>query len=175
MRLGYEVINKMLLLLQSMKSHNTYTVDDARRVLENYCVYQERCHKEVVNKLKSMHMIPQAIDIIVAQLITNNFLNETRFAKTFVRGKFRIKKWGKFRLTQELKQRDISAYNISEALKQISEMEYETTLHDLAVKKAESLTESNIWKKRKKLSDYLLYRGWETHLVYSKVNELLPT
>ncbi|WP_338732448.1 regulatory protein RecX [Mangrovimonas cancribranchiae] len=157
-----------------MPQHKTYTVDEAKRTLENYCAYQERCHKEVVDKLQQMHMIPQAIDVIVSHLIENNYLNETRFAEAFVRGKFRLKKWGKHRLKRELKQRNISTYNITKALAQISEVEYYETFHMLASKRLNAIKETNAWKKRKKLANYLLYRGWESHLVYEKVNELIP-
>ncbi|GAL68299.1 regulatory protein RecX [Jejuia pallidilutea] len=70
-----------------MHTKKTYTVQEATRKLERYCAYQERCHKEVRQKLVSMHMIPEAIDVIIVHLLEHNYLNETRFAKTFVRGK----------------------------------------------------------------------------------------
>lgn len=156
-----------------MYQRQTYTVIEAKKKLENYCAYQERCHKEVQQKLKDMLMIPEAIDVVMAHLLEHNFLNEERFAKTFVSGKFKIKKWGKRRLTQELKQKDITKYTINLALKTISDKEYIETFNDLAEKKLQSIRESNILKKKKKLADYLLYRGWESHLVYDKVNELV--
>jgi|SRR5690606_16142352 regulatory protein len=156
-----------------MQPHKTYTVDEARKKLESYCAYQERCHKEVVQKLYSMHMIPEAIDTIVVHLLQHNFLNEERFAKAFVSGKFRIKKWGKQRITMELKQKDISKTIITSALKTISDADYLNTFHALAEKKANSIKDTNKLKKKKKLADYLLYRGWESHLVYDKVNELI--
>ncbi|MDT0538422.1 regulatory protein RecX [Croceitalea sp. P059] len=149
------------------------TLREAKRKLENYCAYQERCHKEVIEKLKGMRMIPEAIDQIVTQLIEDNFLNEERFAKSFARGKFNIKKWGKNRIVNELKQRQISRYNITAALKEIDEETYIETLDTLAKKRLEQITETNLQKKRKKLADYLLYRGWESHLVYEKLRELI--
>ena len=155
-----------------MKPVKTYTLEEAKRSLENYCAYQERCHKEVVQKLREMRMIPEAIDVVVVHLLEHDFLNETRFSKTYARGKFRVKKWGKKRIELELKKRDISAYNIKEALKDISDTNYLKTFHELAEKKAASIKETNPLKKKKKLADYLLYRGWESHLVYDKVNEL---
>ena len=156
-----------------MHSKKTYTVQEATKKLEHYCAYQERCHKEVNQKLKDMHMLPEAIDIIVVHLLEHNFLNEERFAKAFVRGKFRIKAWGRRRLTYELKKKDISKVNINQALTEIGIEEYNEVFHDLAEKKANSIKESNKYKKRKKLIDYLLYRGWESHLVYEKANELI--
>ena len=156
-----------------MHKKPTYTVNEALKKLEYYCAYQERCHKEVEQKLYNMDMIPLAKEKIIMHLIEHNYLNEERFAKAFVRGKFRIKKWGKSRIIRELKFKGISKYNIDTALKEISEEDYFTTLHDLAEKKVNSMTEKNIYKKKKKVVDYLLYRGWESSLVYEKVNELI--
>ena len=155
-----------------MNVHKVYTVEEAKRKLEQYCGYQERCHQDVQKKLESMHMIPQAIDLIIVHLMDNNFLNEERFAKAFVRGKFRIKKWGNYRITQALKQKGITKNLITSALKEISSTDYLATFHELAEKKATTIKETNPQKKKKKLADYLLYRGWESHLVYDKVNEL---
>ncbi|WP_224489139.1 regulatory protein RecX [Robertkochia flava] len=141
--------------------------------MEHYCAYQERCHKEVISKLTAMKMIPLAIDTIVAHLIEHNFLNEERFAKEFARGKFRVKKWGRKRIERELKLREISRFNIRTAMEEIPENSYINTLHELASRRLESLREPNKLKAKKKLADYLLYRGWESHLVYEKINELI--
>ena len=156
-----------------MNLQKTYSVDEAQKVLENYCAYQERCHKEVKDKLLQMRMIPDAIDNIIVHLITNNYLNEERFAKAFARGKFKIKKWGKNRIVRELKYRQISKYSIDIALKEIDLEEYHSTLHKLTLKRIAQVKESNIYKKKKKVIDYLLYRGWESHLIYEKLNELI--
>jgi len=155
-----------------MQTKKTYTVQEATKKLEHYCAYQERCHQEVRRKLKSMHMIPEAIDVIIVHLLQHNFLNETRFAKTYVSGKFRIKAWGRRRLTAELQQKDISKVNINQALAEIEESEYIEVFNNLAEKKANSITETNKYKKKQKIIDYLLYRGWESHLVYEKAREL---
>lgn len=156
-----------------MISQKTYTVDEALQKMQSYCSYQERCHKEVRQKLKEMRMIPEAIDHIVTGLIQHDFLNESRYAKAFVRGKFRIKHWGKRRLILELRKRDISKVNINLALQEITDADYLETFDKLAEKKYQSIQASNKLKMKKKLADYLLYRGWESHLVYDKVNELI--
>ncbi len=156
-----------------MYQKQTYTVDEAKKKLEHYCAYQERCHKEVRQKLKDMYMIPEAIDVIIVHLLEHNFLNEERFAKTFVSGKFKIKRWGRRRLTLALKRKDISKININQALSEINEHEYIGVFNDLAEKRLPFIKETNKFKKKKKLADYLLYRGWESHLVYDKVNELI--
>jgi regulatory protein len=156
-----------------MPSKKTYTLQEATKKLEHYCAYQERCHKEVRQKLEDMHMIPEAIDVIMVHLLQHNFLNEERFAKTFVSGKFKIKAWGRRRLTYELKKKDISKVNINQALATISEAEYNEFFSYLSEKKANSIKETNIFKKKKKFTDYFLYRGWESYLVYEKANELI--
>ena len=157
-----------------MHPQKTYTVDEARKKLEHYCAYQERCHKEVTQKLYDMKMIPEARDQIIVHLLQHNFLNEERFAKAFARGKFRIKHWGKQRIQLELKRKGIHKTIIAIALKEINDDDYYQTFNVLAEKKAAALRESNLQKKRKKLADYLFYRGWESHLVYDKIRELIP-
>ena len=156
-----------------MTTQKTYTVDEAQKRLEHYCAYQERCHKEVSQKLYEMRMIPEAQDKIIVHLLQHNYLNEERFAKAFVRGKFRIKKWGKQRLKLELKRKGIHKNLIISALKEIDNNDYYDAFNALAEKKVLTITESNIYKRRKKLADYLLYRGWESTMVYEKVHELI--
>lgn len=155
-----------------MDTHKTYTVKEATLKLMNYCAYQERCHHDVEQKLIELRMIPQARQQIIHTLLQDNFLNEERFAQSFARGKFRIKKWGRIRIQQELKRRKISRFNIATALKEINDTEYTETLDQLFKKRLESLTEKNPRKLKKKIADYLLYRGWESHLIYEKLNEL---
>ena len=156
-----------------MIPYKTYTLEEALSKLQNYCSYQERCHQEVRRKLVSMRMIPEAIDQIIVALLDHNFLNEERFAKAYVRGKFRIKKWGRRRLILELKKKEIGTFNINQAISQINELDYLEVFNDLAESRLSFIKESNKLKKKKKLADYLLYRGWESHLVYQKVNELV--
>tara|TARA_R110000796_G_scaffold250788_3_gene380614 strand:- start:17839 stop:18315 length:477 start_codon:yes stop_codon:yes gene_type:complete len=151
----------------------SYTLEEATKKIEGYCAYQDRCHKEVIHKLHEMGMISIAIDQIVVHLVNENYLNEERFAKSYARGKFNIKKWGKKRIENELKQRDISVYNITTALKEINENDYLEALDVLTKKRIAAVHEKNIQKKRKKVADYLLYRGWESHLVYEKITSLI--
>lgn len=150
----------------------SYTLEQALSRLQRYCTYQDRCHIEVERKLTEMRMIPQAKEQIIMSLIEDDYLNEERFALAFVKGKFRIKKWGRIRLKAELKKREISKYLIKSALEQISEKEYLFTFEELANRKANSIKADSILLKKKKLADYLIYRGWESSLVNNKVNQL---
>jgi len=148
------------------------TLKEAIQKIEHYCAYQERCHDEVISKLKSMKLNSNEIDEIIVHLIEDNFLNETRFACSFARGKHRIKFWGKIRIINELKFRNISQYNINIGLAEITPEEYATTFDTLAQRNWESIRESNIQKKRKKCCDFLLRKGFESNLVYEKIKEL---
>ena len=149
------------------------SVEEVKRKLEQYCVYQDRCHKEIEQKLNGYNLIPQAKEAILLHLLEHNFVNEERFAKSFARGKFRIKKWGKQRIVRELKLRDISAYNIKTALKEIEEKEYLQNLYSLVDKKNALIKETNVYKRKQKLFGYLQYRGYETELIFKVINETL--
>ncbi|WP_310594406.1 regulatory protein RecX [Flavobacterium sp.] len=148
------------------------SVKEAIHKIEHFCAYQERCHDEVVQKLRTMKMDSNEIDEILAHLIQENYLNESRFACSFARGKHRIKFWGKVRIVNELKFRNISTYNINLALKEITAEEYDTNFNALAERNWHSIKESNGLKKRKKCCDFLLRKGYENNLVYEKVKEL---
>ena len=151
----------------------SYTVEEAGKRMQQFCAFRERCHKEVVQKLREMGMIPQAIDKIVVSLIEEGFLSEERFAREFALGKFRQKHWGRSRIRRALQERDISEYLIRKALGEIDQETYLTSFDILAEKRWEALKpEKNLQKKKKKLVDYLLYRGWESELVYNKAFEL---
>jgi regulatory protein len=157
-----------------MKSKKlTYTFEELKRKMENYCVYQDRCHQEVEKKLKENQVIPEAREAILLHLMEHDFLNEERFAKSFARGKFRIKRWGRQRISGELKMRDISGYNIKQAMKEIDENEYLDVLNEIAQKRIDSVKETNSFKKRRKVFDYLYRQGFETALINEVLNELM--
>ena len=151
----------------------SYTVKEATIKLMQFCAYRDRSHKEVEEKLSKMNMIPAAQEQIIIQLIQEDFLNEERFARSFVRGKFRIKKWGKIKIKQELKFREISAPIIKNALTEIDQQKYIATLYELAEKKLKLLKEPDKFKKKRKLADFLLRKGYESNLVYETANDLL--
>lgn len=150
-----------------------YTLDEIKRKLEQYCIYQDRCHQEVEKKLKEFRLIDIAREEILLHLMRHDFLNEERFAKSFARGKFRIKKYGKLRITRELKLRNITAYNIASGLKEIDEEEYIATAYELTAKKNQSITETNPFKKKKKITDYMLRKGYEYNLINEAIASVL--
>ncbi|MFD2908391.1 regulatory protein RecX [Flavobacterium ardleyense] len=156
-----------------MKSDKkTYSFTEARAKLEFYCAYQERCYKEVEQKLYEFQLSTSEREQIVIYLIENNFINEERFAQSFVRGKHNYKFWGKNRITNELKFRNISSRIITISLKELPEPTYIANFHTLAEKNWETIKESKGQKKNKKFVDFLLRKGYETHLIYDKLREL---
>ena len=156
-----------------MFQKKSFTVEQIKHKIENYCVYQDRCHKEVERKMAEYNLIPEAKELILLSLMKDDFLNEERFSKSFARGKFRIKNWGKQRIVRELKFRDISAYNIKTALKEIEEEEYVKTIYSITENRNNVISEPNIYKRKKKLVDFLMRKGFENELIFKTVNEVV--
>ncbi len=132
-----------------------------------YCSYQERSHAEAKNRLYGFGLHKTDVETIISKLIEENYLNEERFASGFARGKFRIKKWGRIKISYELKQKQVSTYNLRKALEEIDEEEYQKTIYKLADKKWKLLaksTESPLML-RAKVSSWLISRGFEPMLV----------
>lgn len=151
----------------------TYTVNEALALLMKYCVYQDRCHKEVEEKLQKMNMIPAAKEQIILNLMQEGFLNEERFTRSFVRGKFTIKSWGKLKIKMHLKQKDIPEQLIKIGMQEIDVEEYQNTIHQLAVKKWKLLGNVKDAKTKQKVIQHLQYKGYESDLVYHQVNALI--
>lgn len=160
--------------MKSSSDQKSYTVQEATLKLMQYCAYRDRSQKEVEEKLREMRMIPQACEHIIIKLMQENFLNEERFARSFVRGKFRIKKWGRIKIKQELKLKEISSPLIKIALTEIDDNEYYKTLVELAEKKEGLIKEKDPFKKRQKLINYLLQKGYESSLVFEVSNSVIP-
>ena len=137
-----------------------------------YCAYQERSHKEVNEKLKKFDLTEDERAEIIYHLIQQNYLNEERFAKTYARSKFKFKQWGKNRIKQELKFREISDRNIQSGLNEIPEEDYYSTLQHLLVKKNDSIKESNHFKRKKKLAEFAIRKGFESNLVFEIISQI---
>lgn len=138
--------------------------------MQSWCAYQERSQQDARDKLYELGMWPEAVENIIAQLIQDNFLNEERFAMTFARGKFTIKKWGRIKIKQELKQKRVSDYCLKKALAQIDETEYIETLKKIMESKRKLIKEPNKIKLQYKLMNYALSKGYEKDIVFDVLN-----
>ena len=130
------------------------------------CAYQERCQQEMRDKLYEWGLYPNDVENIIANLITDNFLNEERFAKTYAGGKFRIKKWGRIKIKIELKKRKISDYCIRKAMEEIPDKDYISTLQQLIAKKEKKVKEKKPEVRNYKIAQYVISRGFEGDLVW---------
>lgn len=149
------------------------TKEQALQKLKHYCAYQERCHSEVKEKLYQLGVRKKEHDEIIAALIEEDYLNEERFAVAFAGGKWRIKQWGRTKIKYELKQKQVSEYCIKKALKQIDEEAYLSVLQQLAKEKYASLKNEQYLVRKKKVSNYLIGRGFESILVSQAINQLV--
>ena len=143
---------------------------DAKADLERYCAYQERCQSEVERKMEGMGLRPDERDELLVDLITSGFLNEERYAKAFVRGKFRSNKWGRYKIRQGLKTKRVSVECIAVGLQEIDEDEYMNVLRDLMEQKARSVKDKNTYTRNRKIANYLLQKGFESELVWEEIN-----
>jgi len=143
-----------------------------KKKIEYFCAYQERCHLDVINKLNKLGVFGDNADEYVCYLIDENFLSETRFSEAFVRGKFNYNDWGKNKIIRELKSRNISDWNISNALKQINDLDYNTKLKKLCVKQVE-LSDKPKAELRNKVIKSLSLKGWEIDLIINQINQLI--
>ena len=147
------------------------TASIATEKLKKYCAYQERSHKEVVDKLYKLGLYKNEVDQVLIALIQDDFLNEERFAQAFVSGKFRIKRWGRVKIKSHLKQKHISDYCIKKGMQEIDETEYFETLHYWLERKEREVEEKNEFKKKGKIAAFLIQKGFESNLVWEALRK----
>lgn len=155
------------------KSKKYISPEEALSKLQRYCAYQDRCHKEVRTKLIDLGIFGDTLEEIIADLIQDNFLNEERFARSYARGKFRMRQWGRIRIKRELKLRNISDYCIKKAMEEIEDEIYADTIARLISKKQKETKEKNLFKLRSKIATYLIGKGYESYLAWEKVKALI--
>ena len=156
-----------------MPFKKTLSPEQALQKARHYCAYQERSHSEVKEKLYALGLFRNQVDITLAALIEDNYLNEERFARQFAGGKFRMKHWGRVKIKYALKQKQVSEYCIKKGLREIDESDYAVTLEKLASDRWESLSsEPNLFIKLRKTKDYLLEKGYEPQLISEQLRIL---
>ena len=155
------------------KKTKRHTPKEAKLKAANFCAYQERSQKEVRNKLYDLGLYPDEVEDVLTDLITENFINEERFAKAYVGGKFRVKKWGRKKILLGLQPHQLSPYCIKKGLAEIDEDDYIKTLEDMIAKKDGSIKETNSFKRKNKLATYAQGRGYESELIWNVINRLI--
>ncbi len=152
-----------------MDKLNPWTKDVALAILCKWCSIQERCHSDVRTKLINRQVYGADLEDIIATLIIEGYLNEERYAKAYANGKYKINKWGRNKIIQGLKYKNVSDYSIKKALKEIIDVDYEKNLKRLIEKKTPLIKSANVYEFKKKMSSYLLQKGYK----YVEFSELL--
>lgn len=151
------------------------TKEAALKKAQRYCAYQDRCHQEVRYKLLEWGVYGDTLEEVLVELIEERFLDEERFARSFARGKFRMRQWGRDRIRRELKQRQISAYCLRKALEEIDEADYLATLESILEKRLHQYATDRPFERNQKSAAYAIRRGYEVQLVWETLRGLNET
>jgi len=146
---------------------------DLKTAIYRYCNYQERCHKQVRNKLYDLGATTTEVQQLITDVIEAGLLNEERYARSFARGKFRIKRWGRIKIRQHLKADQVSDYCIKKAMLEIDGDEYTAVLLRLAEKKWNELERENVSARKMKTFRYLLQKGFEADFINDTLKEII--
>lgn len=152
------------------KERKSYTFEEIKQKMMNFCVYQDRCHFEVEQKMKDFLLIPEAKDEILMYLMQENYLNEERFTRSYIRGKFSIKRWGKVKIKMNLRQKGISDKLIDKCFDEIDEFDYELVIRNLFDSYIDKISSGNNFTKNSKTIKYLMSRGFEYENIKSVMN-----
>ena len=140
--------------------------------LIRYCLLQERCVLEIKNKMNLMKIDTKYQKKTLEYLMTNDYINEERFARALSRGKFKKNYWGKIKIAYQLRKKKISNENIKKGLEEIDNKEYNTILESLIEKKKQEIKNKDIFTKKGKISTFLIQKGFEKDLVWDKIKKL---
>jgi regulatory protein len=162
---------KVSLSLDTME-HKIYDLKEAKLRIEQYCAKEDRCQQQVLDKLRNYGLSSGVAEDFLIELILGKFVDEERYARSFCRGKFKIKKWGRRKITFELKKKRVSDICISKGLEEIEEDEYLETLTGLLYKKEALVKDTNLFARKKKMADYMVRKGYEPDLVWEAVRKL---
>ncbi|MBK1897736.1 regulatory protein RecX [Chryseobacterium paridis] len=143
----------------------SYTFIEIKQKLVNYCVYQDRCHAEVEQKMREFTLIPEAKEEILLYLLQENYLNEERFVRSYIRGKFYIKHWGRNKIRINLKQKQISEKLINACFDEIDEDDYFKTISKIFEDYYSKQSGLKEYQKKSKAIKYLMGKGFEYEII----------
>ena len=125
------------------------------------------------NKLHELELSSSEVEEMISHLITEGYLNEERFAKAFVGGKFRVKNWGRIKIVNALEAKGLTKNCIRIGLQEIDDADYHRTIESLVLKKLDQTDEGNIYVKREKLATHVIQKGFEPELVWEVVKAVV--
>jgi regulatory protein len=148
------------------------TPDQVLDKMAKYCAYQERCVKDVRDKLKTFDILEEEKTKILDYLLDNRFVNDERFAKSFVRGKINQSGWGVNKIRFHLIQKGIDKDIIDEALGQTDNEVYRQRLIDILKAKSKTIKAESDFEKKRKLAAYAMQKGFEGNLIWEVLKDL---
>lgn len=151
--------------------YKSYTFDEIKQKMIDYCVYQDRCHQEVEQKMKEFLLIPEAKDEILLYLIRENYLNEERFVRSYIRGKFYLKNWGRNKIKNHLKFKGVSEKLVQSCYDEIDAEDYVVTIKKIYQQYYEKQKGLREYQKQAKTIKYLIGRGFEYDIIQEVINE----
>mgnify|MGYP000167717910 CR=1 FL=1 len=154
-------------------SKEVYTVSQALDKAMKYCAYQERCHSEVRQRLNGFNLTEDERDQVIFELIQEGFLSEERYSRAFVRGKFRMKQWGRKKIILALRQKQVSESCIQLGLNEIEDQEYNATLIQLIEKSIEKHKSLQPYQRKAKTAQNMIGKGFEAELVWDNLNTII--
>ena len=152
-----------------MDQKKSYTFLEIKQKMANYCVYQDRCHKEVEQKMWDFLLIPEAKDEILLFLMKENYLNEERFTRSYIRGKFYMKSWGRNKIRNHLKFKGVPEKLINSCFDEIDNHDYHKTLSKLYNDYISKIKGLQLYQKNSKTIKYLLTKGFE----YEQITQVI--
>lgn len=153
-----------------MSEKKIFTFEEIKQKLVNYCIYQDRCHKDVEEKMKQFMLIPEAKDEIILFLLKENYLNEERFARSYTRGKFYIKNWGKNKIRTHLLQKGINEKLINTSFEEITNEDYIKTIKGYINKLLPTYRGLQEYQKKQKVIKFLITKGYEYDIILQELS-----
>lgn len=158
------------ILFLSMEK-KSFTYEEIKQKLVNYCVYQDRCHAEVEQKMREFLLIDEAREEIILYLLKENYLNEERFTRSYIRGKFYIKHWGKNKIKINLKQKQVPEKLIDKCFDEIDEDDYRAAIKKIYDNYYSKHTGLQEYQKKSKTIKYVMGKGYEYDAIISSIEE----
>lgn len=138
------------------------------------CSRSEKCVRDIRDKMASWDITdPGSVEMLIADLIEEGFIDERRYAFAYAREKLRFNRWGKRKISLMLGSRGIDREIVSEALEGIDPGEYRETLKSDLLKKRTSVKAVNQYDLKGKLIRFAASRGYETDLIWSVIDEIM--
>ncbi len=152
-------------------SKNHWKPEQVKEKMMAYCAYQDRCVWDAKRKMNEKGVSEEIQEETLDYLIGEKFIDEERFVRAFCRGKFNMKKWGRGRLRMELKMRKIPDGLIKIGLAEIDPVAYYDTLCTELERRWDRERETDAYKKKYKVSQYLMSRGYEYDLIQEAISD----